>query len=187
MALRDALVIDKWRRCAPPDKRRRRAVARLLYFIRSPASPKANNWNLQNITVQRKTTVRARSRPAKPLSVGSVFPRTQNIFLFTVYPFRVYGFLSLRFTSISCRVNTVSLRGRLGFCRIVRGFSRFQVIPFFNPLCYSVFIAENKAIFCWDELCSVAFCWDFGSCSCDFGYKKCLTFLLRLWYSAFIL
>ena len=34
LALRDALVIDKWRRCAPPDKRRRRAVARLLYFIR---------------------------------------------------------------------------------------------------------------------------------------------------------
>lgn len=151
MALRDALVIDKWRRCAPPDKRRRRAVARLLYSIRSIVSP--------NITQPNgKTTVRERSRPAKPLSAGSAFPRTQNIFLFTVYPFRVYGFLLLRFTSVSCRLNTVFRRGRLGFCRIVRGFSRMEVIPFFNPLCYSVFVVENNAIFCWDELCSVAFC-----------------------------
>ena len=52
--------------------------------------------------------MRERSRLAKPLSACSAFPRTQNIFLFTVYPFRVYGFLSLRFTSVSCRLNTVS-------------------------------------------------------------------------------
>ena len=141
MALRDALVIDKWRRCAPPDKRRRRAVARLLYSIRSIVSP--------NITQPNgKTTVRERSRPAEPLSDGSAFPRTQNIFLFTVYPFS-----GIRFFVVTVYLGFMSAeygfaRGRLGFCRIVRGFSRFQVIPFFNPLCYSVFVVEDNAIFC---------------------------------------
>ena len=73
MALRDALVIDKWRRYAPPDKRRRRAVARLLYVTYSIISPNITQPN-------EKTTVRERSRLAKPLSAGSAFPRTQKVF-----------------------------------------------------------------------------------------------------------
>ena len=73
VAVRRELVIDKWRRCAPPDKRRRRAVARLLYFTYSTVPPNITQPN-------EKITVRERSRPAEPLSAGSAFPRTECLF-----------------------------------------------------------------------------------------------------------
>ena len=145
-----------------------------------------NRFTKRNTTQRKKLPCGRGAAPLSRFRSAPLFPAREMFFFLPYILFGCTVFLLLRFTAVSCRVNTVSLRGRLGFCRIVRGFSRFQVIPFFNPLCYSVFVVEDNAIFCWLLLCSVAFCRDFGSYSCDFGYKKCLIFLLPLWYSAFI-
>ena len=108
MALRDALVIDKWRRVAPPDKRRRRAAARLLYFIRFAVSPNINLTQIyktkpynKNFPYGSGAAPLNRFRPA-PLSPA------RNVFFLPYILFRMCGFLLLRFTAVSCRLNTVS-------------------------------------------------------------------------------
>lgn len=102
--------------------------------------------------------MRERSRPAKPLSGASAFPRTQRSFFRRISLFGCTAFCFYSFVPLSCRQNTVCTVIASDFCRILRLFSRSEVIPFFRWLCYSVSAVENKSSsvgFCWAPLRSV--------------------------------
>ena len=128
MALRNALVIDKWRRCAPPDKRRRRAFARLLYFIRFTASPNINLTQIYKTKPYNKNSPCGRgAAPLNRFRPAPLFPARRISFFLPYILFRMYGFfvdfccVRFRFVEISGHIVVISVTKSVLHFSCVRG------------------------------------------------------------------